>query len=224
MHTPDFLPVLSRGAHTSPKDGACAMEYVSFLAGEEWSDRPACVHPVIASMARSVNDSLGDDERQALLPLLARTMGTAPTGTDEERRRLSVALAVWCAEEVAHLARAAEPWAREAIRVARAWLDGKAGAEECREIYAAGSYITDADAFAATAAAFAAARAVYVTYVTDAGARAGVAAAYAAEAVDCADLPGLLSGLLDEYDRLTGRTERPALTDDDLRRLAALTA
>ena len=204
MHTPDFLPVLSRGAHTSPKDGACAMEYVSFLAGEEWSDRPACVHPVIASMARSVNDSLGDDERQALLPLLARTMGTAPTGTDEERRRLSVALAVWCAEEVAHLARAAEPQAREAIRVARAWLDGKAGAEECREIYAAGSYITDADAFAATAAAF--------------------AAAYAAEAVDCADLPGLLSGLLDEYDRLTGRTERPALTDDDLRRLAALTA
>ena len=178
MSAPDFLPVLSRGAHTSPKAGACAMEYVSFLAGEEWSDSPACVHPVIAAMARSVNDRLGDEERQTLLPLLARTMGTAPTGTDEEQCRLSVALAVWSAEQVTHQAQTA------ATRAARAAAACAARAAAAHQTFAAAAY-------------------------------AGAAAA---------DPSGLLSGLLDEYDRLTGRTERPALTDDDLRRLAALTA
>ena len=182
MSAPDFLPVLSRGAHKSPESGACAMEYVSYLAGEEWSDSPACVHPVVASMARTVNDRLGDDERQTLLPLLARTMGTAPTGTDEEQRRLSAALAVWSAEQVTHQAQTA-----------------------------------------VTSAADAAARAAAACAATAAAAhRTFAAAAYAGAAA--ADPSGLLSGLLDEYDRLTGRTERPALTDDDLRRLAALTA
>jgi hypothetical protein len=74
---PDFMPLLAEGAHTSPQSGACAMEYVSYLAGEEWSDRPACVHPAIAETARVVNDCAGDEERQKLLPLLVRTMGTA---------------------------------------------------------------------------------------------------------------------------------------------------
>jgi len=45
MTAPDFLPVLSHGSHTSPKEGACVMEYVSVLAGEPWTDRPACTHP-----------------------------------------------------------------------------------------------------------------------------------------------------------------------------------
>lgn len=53
------------------------MEYISFLAGEEWTDHPACVHPHIATAARGINDALDDDERQRLLPLLPRLMGTS---------------------------------------------------------------------------------------------------------------------------------------------------
>lgn len=34
MSIPDFLPVLSKGDHKSPSEGACFMEYASFLAGE----------------------------------------------------------------------------------------------------------------------------------------------------------------------------------------------
>ena len=138
MSAPDFLPVLSRGAHKSPESGACAMEYVSYLAGEEWSDSPACVHPVVASMARTVNDRLGDDERQTLLPLLARTMGTAPTGTDEEQRRLSAALAVWSAEQVTHQAQTAVTSAADAA--ARAAAACAATAAAAHRTFAAAAY------------------------------------------------------------------------------------
>ena len=46
---PDMMPVLSRGKHRNPKKGACFMELASFLAGEPWSDHPACTHPLLAS-------------------------------------------------------------------------------------------------------------------------------------------------------------------------------
>ncbi|HWU22742.1 MAG TPA: hypothetical protein VN088_14500 [Nocardioides sp.] len=39
---PDGLPTLSRGSHLVDEGRACVMEYVSVLAGERWSDRPAC--------------------------------------------------------------------------------------------------------------------------------------------------------------------------------------
>jgi hypothetical protein len=49
---PDMLPVLSRGKHRNPRKGACFMELASYLAGERWSDHPACTHPLLASVAR----------------------------------------------------------------------------------------------------------------------------------------------------------------------------
>ena len=39
---PALLPVLSRGKHRNPRKGACFMEFASLLAGERWSDHPAC--------------------------------------------------------------------------------------------------------------------------------------------------------------------------------------
>ena len=56
---------LAKGAHEA--GGAmCVMEAAAFIAGEPWSDRPACVLPVIGAFLRSWNDSLGDDDRQQL--------------------------------------------------------------------------------------------------------------------------------------------------------------
>ena len=55
-HLPELVPVLSRGKHRSPRHGACFMELASYLAGERWSDHPACTHPLLAALARDVND------------------------------------------------------------------------------------------------------------------------------------------------------------------------
>jgi hypothetical protein len=70
-----FLPLLSAGRHRSAKRGACFMEYASYLAGERWSDRPACTHPALASLARLVNDLTSDDARSALATHIPSVVG-----------------------------------------------------------------------------------------------------------------------------------------------------
>ena len=73
--SPDVLPILSRGKHRNPRRGACFMELASFLAGERWSDRPACTHPLLASVARHVNDHTSDAGRPRLAPLIPSVIG-----------------------------------------------------------------------------------------------------------------------------------------------------
>jgi hypothetical protein len=72
---PDSLPVLDRGSHVHPDDGACFMEFASVLAGERFSDRPRCTHPVLAAVARAVNDAVGSRARQRLVPLIPDVVG-----------------------------------------------------------------------------------------------------------------------------------------------------
>lgn len=76
----DFLPLLSRGKHRKPRNGACVMEYTSYLAGEKWSDHPACTHPLLAELARQVNDFSSDESRQTLAVLVPDMIGL--NGTD----------------------------------------------------------------------------------------------------------------------------------------------
>jgi hypothetical protein len=76
---------LSWGTHADPDDGRCAMEWVSYLAGEPHSDQPRCVSPVLRAFCTALNDSLEDEPRQRLRPYLARTIGTADDGLDEAR-------------------------------------------------------------------------------------------------------------------------------------------
>ena len=73
--TPDLVPTLSAGKHWSPRRGACFMEFASFLAGERWSDQPRCTHPLLAQLAREVNDHVHDGSRQRLLPLVPSVIG-----------------------------------------------------------------------------------------------------------------------------------------------------
>lgn len=72
---PDLLPVLSRGKHRTPTQGGCFMEFASWLAGEPWSDHPGCTHPLLASLARMVNDAVSDDHRPQLAPLVPMVVG-----------------------------------------------------------------------------------------------------------------------------------------------------
>jgi len=51
------------------------MEMASFLAGERWSDHPACTHPLLANLARLVNDTLTDPMRPRLVPLIPSVIG-----------------------------------------------------------------------------------------------------------------------------------------------------
>jgi hypothetical protein len=80
--TPDLVPVLSAGKHRNPRKGACFMEMASFLAGEKWSDRPACTHPLLASMARLVNDALTDEERPRIAMLVPDVVGLTGDALD----------------------------------------------------------------------------------------------------------------------------------------------
>jgi hypothetical protein len=73
--TPALLPVLSRGKHRNPRKGACFMELASYLAGERWSDHPACTHPLLAALARHVNDLISDGARPRLAPLIPSVIG-----------------------------------------------------------------------------------------------------------------------------------------------------
>ncbi len=73
--TPAIMPVLSAGRHRSPRRGACFMEFASWLAGESWSDHPACTHPALASLARLVNDCSTNEGRGQLVGLIPSVIG-----------------------------------------------------------------------------------------------------------------------------------------------------
>ena len=78
--SPALLPVLSRGKHRNPRKGACFREFASLLAGERWSDHPACTHPLLAAVARHVNDYTSDAGRPRLVTLIPSVIGL--TGHD----------------------------------------------------------------------------------------------------------------------------------------------
>jgi hypothetical protein len=84
---------LRSGGHVKNDEGAaCIMEAVAFVAGEAWSDHPACTCPVISTFLRSWNDALPDNERDALLrPLIPQLVGTKSTEATETRRALMCA-------------------------------------------------------------------------------------------------------------------------------------
>jgi hypothetical protein len=56
------------------------MELASLLAGEPFSDHPACTHPLLAAVARQVNDHTSDAGRQRLAELIPSLIGL--TGDD----------------------------------------------------------------------------------------------------------------------------------------------
>lgn len=110
---PDVMPILSRGRHRSPRRGACFMEYASYLAGERWSDHPACTHSTLALLARMVNDRTSDAARARLTSLIPKVIGLTsddplldiviavraaraalPIAAEERQRSLAVAMRV----------------------------------------------------------------------------------------------------------------------------------
>jgi len=87
---------LTRGAHRSPRHGACVMELVSMLAGERFSDRPVTACPVIGSFLRAYNDVCGDTDRQELLACAASVVETRCPRAEAARVEHCVDVAIDC--------------------------------------------------------------------------------------------------------------------------------
>ena len=83
------VTTLKSGSH-KPNDDAefCVMEAVAYVAGEPWSDHPACTCPVITAFMVSWNDALPNDDERArlLLPLIPALVGTRGSKALETRR------------------------------------------------------------------------------------------------------------------------------------------
>ena len=65
------------------------MEIASVLAGERWSDHPACTHPRLAEVARTVNDSVSYTARPMLALRVPDVIGLV---TDDPRADARIAL------------------------------------------------------------------------------------------------------------------------------------
>ncbi|MEO3801707.1 hypothetical protein [Nonomuraea sp. B1E8] len=68
------------------------MELASYLAGERWSDHPACTHPLLAALARLVNDNTSDESRAGLVHLVPSIIGLA-----SDDLRVDARIALRCA-------------------------------------------------------------------------------------------------------------------------------
>ncbi len=70
---------LKLGSHEPNGDQMCVMEYIAYIEGEPWSDRPTCVCPIIGCLLRTWNDTFDEDDCQrtdVLLPLVSTVIGT----------------------------------------------------------------------------------------------------------------------------------------------------
>jgi hypothetical protein len=90
------------------------MEVASLLAGERWSDHPSCTHPVLAQLAREVNDYSSDEGRRALASMIP-----AVVGANSADPAVAPALVVACTEY-------ALPFATGALRLELEWARGRA--------------------------------------------------------------------------------------------------
>jgi hypothetical protein len=194
MPTPRVLNLdkitLKSGKHEEPTKkptattlNACLLEAAAYLAGEPWTDHPACVCPVLAAFGRRLNDAIPDDATRTrllapLVPLLVGTRSTIQT----ERARAYVAADFAC-REVAPLA--FEARGRNDLAAQLRALPPIADKKSADAAYAAAA---DADANDAAYAAYAATAADAAAYAAaaaanaDADADAYAAAGYAAAA------------------------------------------
>jgi hypothetical protein len=233
---------LATGSHRAGSGKGCAMNVVSWENGDTTiTDYPACADRMLAAVVQRVNDLLCAACSIDVLALAHRTAGSADVPlTDEQRRVVWVKLACLAARDVAHMS--TDPRVMRAIEAAETWANNPttahagaytaahaahAAAADADAHAAAAAHAADAAAHAAHAAAADAhaahvayacaadAHAAYFAYVAYACAAKAAAADAAAHVADADARMSLAHRLIDEFNRLTGRTEHatePAVT------------
>lgn len=210
------------------------MEYVSLLAGEQWSDRPECTHPLLAHEARTTNDLLRESDRARLVPLIGRLFGTTEDSA-ELRARLRITQA---RQVIALLEPTSRPRALAAVERAESWI-GRTGGEVDLAFTEAMSFPlvsgdldpehVDFHQGASRMFPFALSPELETAeaYALTALVIAHRIAASGECRADCGNGPARarrmvkdLAGLIDVYDEVTGRAKAP-LTQDDVRELAS---
>lgn len=211
FNIPAALPTLAAGPHAQGGGKACVMEYVSLLAGEDWTDMPLCTLPVLAVAAQTVNDMALDDERHLLVPLIGRLFGSNGSGKYNQHQ-VQAMLCRYLADRAERLARVfplnagqlsylhSRVFQAEAVPV----LDA-ATADQVAHLSPEARVRWDREFAPDAVAALTVARTLF-SMAHDTGGT-GLAVAE-------------LSLLLDEYDLVTGRETGPELSSDQL---AALT-
>lgn len=132
---------LKAGSHPfpGPDGGTCINEAAMIAAGftyraiETAEDMPPCFSQVISQFALILNDRMPDDQRQRLLPYVARLAGTADTKEIEQQRATFLAMRavnVFAARalDAAGLAHEAQ-WCRSATSLKGARTAAEAAAE-----------------------------------------------------------------------------------------------
>jgi len=205
------VPFIRSGVGVNPNDGGCIMQIIDWISTSGWTDQPECVHPVIRELAIYINDKSNDQERQRLLDLTSRMMGTN-TGD----HRLARQLLGYLAKEVYPIY---AKWKDESgyndngavLACNNSALDGKAA-----------NFALAADAIRASRVALAVgavgaaltADAVKASRVAQSALTADAADRKSARQLGIPTPYDLLVGVIDEYDRLTGRISKPVVGVD----------
>lgn len=214
------------GAHDEREEGVCLLEAVAYIAGENHSDQPICVCPVLAAFGRAWNDDLDDETRQKLKPYIPRMIGTAGDGHAERRGWMAFDwLSRTCApawlelaglpEHAAKLRGLPEPVDHQALAKAQIILDAALGAAWAAARGAAWAAAREAAARAAAggaarAAASAAARGAASAAAWDSVRGAARAAAHKSLAPTVATLQASAFNLFDRMCALGEDTRRAA--------------
>lgn len=117
------VPWLRSGVGKTPGEGGCIMQVIDWIDRQGWTDRPLCVHPLLARVAIQANDALDDERRQQLLDLVPRLMGTA-----NDDKVLGVRLTVRAVRKALHVFENAVPLdnkPRRAVEAADQWCIGQ---------------------------------------------------------------------------------------------------
>jgi hypothetical protein len=244
LEIPEWL-VLTSGSHKD-KCGVCLEECLSILSGYGKTDNPENVNPVIRALGISANDSARNDQERTTLALTLGCQKDTADVPEYVTLRLAAFVCVYCIERLSKNAHESIPQTLIAAanclnatadyretptddtKAARAAgvADAAYAADAARAAGYAG-YAADAaraagvaDAAYAAGAADAAGAAGYAGYAADAARAAGVAdAGYAADAARAAFTRDLLFATIEEFERLTGRTECATFSDEDWARV-----
>ena len=79
---------LDPGSHIDFTEGHCAMEVVSWLADEGFTDAPECASQIIRDYTITLNDRWKDEKRQSLKPFLVAMIGTGSDGKEDVRKNI----------------------------------------------------------------------------------------------------------------------------------------